>query len=274
MSQASSVPAQTFFPDGNIIVSADYTGQIKVFRQDCAWASRKPEAADTASVRLRARSTLARASSSSVRPSGWIMRRNSHTAPSITGSTHSTSRRNSTDANSVPTNSSRQNLEIPNTSPTLRANGRNASPSPTRRAFGIFDRGRTVSRGQDPTRLTTPSPASLSRKRSTAQDRLMLQEDGQSMAFYNLNAHRVNSPSTDRSASLSPVRRRGSVSSEETDSDIDDEEAKSFVDAAERLSTDDMVCKNCGARTFNAFKVQNGPHKGETKLRCSVYVLI
>jgi hypothetical protein len=53
---------------------------------------------------------------------------------------------------------------------------------------------------------------------------------------------------------------------------MDAEEAKSFVDAEERLSNDDMVCKNCGARTFNAFKVQAGPLKGETKLRCSVYV--
>lgn len=100
----------------------------------------------------------------------------------------------------------------------------------------------------------------------------MLQEDGQSMAFYNLSAQRRDTGYTDRSASVSPVAaRRGSVSSGHSLDSV--EEAKSFVDAEERLSSDnDMVCRNCAARTFNAFKVQSGPHKGETKLRCSVYV--
>jgi|SRR5579862_2639672 len=266
-SQTSLVAANTVFPDGNIIVSADYTGQIKVFRQDCAWAFRKPEMSDTASIRLRARSTLARASSSSVRPSGWLMKRNSLTNTSRAASTHS---RNSVEGNSVHTNASQQNLALPNASPTIKPNGRQASPSPTRRGLGLFDRGRTASRQQqDPTRLTTPSPASLNRKKSTAKDRLMLQEDGQSLAYYNLDAHRVVSNYTDRSTSVSPIRRRGSLSSGPSDSD----EGSSFVDAPEHLSTDDMICKNCGARTFHAFKVQNGPHKGETKLRCSVYVL-
>jgi len=81
-------------------------------------------------------------------------------------------------------------------------------------------------------------------------------------------------PTLDRSASVSPVPRRvGSDSSEYSEPELDDEEARSFFDAHERLSADDMICDNCAARTFNAFKVQSGPQKGETKLRCSVYVL-
>lgn len=36
--------------DGGIIVTADYTGTIKVFRQDCAWAKRKGEEWDRASI--------------------------------------------------------------------------------------------------------------------------------------------------------------------------------------------------------------------------------
>jgi hypothetical protein len=100
----------------------------------------------------------------------------------------------------------------------------------------------------------------------------MLQEDGQSLAFYSLSGQRRGTDYTDRSASVSPVAgRRGSISSGHSLDSV--EEAKSFVDAAERLSIDnDMVCRNCAARTFNAFKVQSGPHKGQTKLRCSVYV--
>ncbi|KAH8144942.1 uncharacterized protein LAJ45_11063 [Morchella importuna] len=37
-------------PDGNIIVTADYTGRIKVFRQDCAFNKRKSDSFDTAST--------------------------------------------------------------------------------------------------------------------------------------------------------------------------------------------------------------------------------
>lgn len=37
-------------PDGNIIVTADYTGHIKVFRQDCAYIKRKNESWETSST--------------------------------------------------------------------------------------------------------------------------------------------------------------------------------------------------------------------------------
>jgi hypothetical protein len=154
--------------------------------------------------------------------------------------------------------SNQKNLEVPK--PGQRTNGR-SSPSPTR------NQTRTLSTN---TRLGT-SPDGLTRKLSP-QDRLLLQEDGQSMAFYNLGTQRRDSlySVSDRSTSLSPNpgRRRGSISSGHSE----DEEGNSFVDAEERLSTDDMVCKTCGARTFNAFKVQSGAQKGETKLRCSVYI--
>jgi hypothetical protein len=136
-SQNGPLLPYTFHPDGNIIVSADYTGQIKVFRQDCAWAHRKPEATDAASIRLRARSTVGRGSSSSIRPSGWI-RRNSQATNSRAGSTHSSSRRNSIDQ---ATNSS-QNLEVPKASP-VQSNGRDPSPSPTRR-LGFYDLEQTL----------------------------------------------------------------------------------------------------------------------------------
>ena len=267
-----------FHSDGNIIVTADYTGQIKVFRQDCAWAHRKPDASDTASIRNRAKSTLTRGSSSSMRPTTFANWRNSTTA-SRTGSTHSSSRRNSIEAPSFFTPASasqtalnQKNLDVPKPGPAIRANGRGTSPSPTRRVSELLNpRGRTQTQ-QDPNRLAAPSPDRMTRQKSTPQDRLLLQEAGESMAFYSLSGQRRGSEYTDRSASVSPGPRRGSVSSGHSDEEMDAEEAKSFVDAEERLSNDDMVCKNCGARTFNAFKVQTGPLKGETKLRCSVYV--
>lgn len=271
VSTAQGVSQTAFHADGNIIVSADYTGQIKVFRQDCAWSQRKADNSDTASIRLR-KSNLARGSTSSIRPSGMLALR-SNTVSSRAGSTRSSSRRNSTDAPSLPTNSSQttlaKNLEVPKAGSVDRANGRGASPSPTRGRKSTT--ANPTATQQDPNHLTTPSPERVTRQKSTVQERLMLQEDGQSLAFYHLPAQRRDDSVSDHSASLSPIRR-GSISSGHSSEGMDDE-ARSFVDAEERLSSsDDMVCKNCGARTFNAFKVQNGPLKGETKLRCSVYV--
>jgi len=276
-SQMSTAQPSTFHADGNIIVTADYTGQIKVFRQDCAWAYRKLDGSDSASIRNRAKSSLARGSSSSIRPSGFANWRNSTTA-SRSGSTHSSSRRNSVSSLTAPTNTTQtalagKNLDVPKAGTVTRPNGRGTSPSPTRGPGLLAPRGRAQVQ-QDNSPLRSTSSDSMTRKKSTAQDRLMLQEDGQSMAFYSLSGQRRDTTYTDRSASVSPIPgRRGSVSSGHSLDSV--EEAKSFVDAEERLSNDnDMVCRNCAARTFNAFKVQNGPHKGETKLRCSVYDLV
>ena len=271
-SQSSSVqlPPSAVYPDGNIIVSADYTGQIKVFRQDSAWAQRKADTSDTASIRLRGKS---KGSTSSMRPTGILTLRSN---ASRAGSTRSSSRRNSIDSPPLPTNSSQttlsKNLEIPKSVPVARANGRAASQSPTRLREPMIVRGRSQSHIEH-IQLTPTSSDVVTRKKSTPQDRLMLQEDGQSMAFYHIRSRR-DSTNDDQSQSVSksPERSRcGSVSSGHSDDEFDATEARGFVDAEERLSSDDMVCKNCGARTFNAFKVQSGPLKGETKLRCSVY---
>jgi WD repeat-containing protein 44 len=267
-SSAQLIP-NAVYPDGNIIVSADYTGQIKVFRQDSGWAQRKADTSDTASIRLRGK---AKGSTPSIRPTGILSLR---TNTSRAGSTRSSSRRNSIDSPTFPTNSSQtalsRNIEIPKSTPIARANGRAASQSPARLREPTLVRGRSQSHTEH-SQLAPPSSDAVSRKKPTPEERLMLQEDGQSMAFY-----RIRSPDSStnddqsRSVSQSPERSRGSVSSGHSDDELDGAETRSFVDAEERLSSDDMVCKNCGARTFNAFKVQSGPLKGETKLRCSVY---
>ena len=266
-SSSAQLPPSAVFPNGNIIVSADYTGQIKVFRQDSAWAQRKADNSDTASIRLRGKT---KGSTPSIRPSGILTLR---TNTSRAGSTRSSSRRNSIDS---PTNSSQtalsRNLEIPKSTPIARANGRAASQSPTRPREPMIVRGRSQSHTEH-SQLAPPPSDTVTRNKSTPQERLMLQEDGQSMAFYRLRSpHSSTNDDPSRSVSQSPEHsRRGSVSSGHSD-ELDADETRGFVDAEERLSSDDMVCKNCGARTFNAFKVQSGPLKGETKLRCSVYV--
>jgi WD repeat-containing protein 44 len=276
LSVAQQFPQHTFHPDGNIIVSADYTGQIKVFRQDCAWAQRKVDSSDTASIRLRGKS---KASSSSMRPTGILNFRSSNTTVSRTGSTRSSSRRNSIETFSLPPDSGQtglsKNLEIPKSTPIPHANGPGNSQLSIRSRQSSTAEGRTQSY-QDRNQLAPPSPGSVTPKKLTPQERLLLQEDGQSLAFYHVRS-RQDSIYSDRSrsASVSPERyRSGSISSGHSEKEMGPNEARSFVDAEERLSNDNMVCQNCGARTFNAFKVQNGPLKGETKLRCSVYEIL
>jgi WD repeat-containing protein 44 len=269
-SSNAQLPPSMIYPDGNIIVSADYTGQIKVFRQDSAWAQRKADNSDTASIRLRGKS---KGSASSIRPSGILTLR---TNTSRAGSTRSSSRRNSIDSPTLPTNSSQtalsRNLEIPKSTAIARVNGRAASQSPIRHREPMVVRGRSQS-NTERSQLALPLSDTVTLKKSTPQERLMLQEDGQSMAFYHPRSPHDSTYDQSRSVSQSPERsRRGSGSSDHSDDELDAAEARSFVDAEERLSSDDMVCGNCGARTFNAFKVQSGPLKGETKLRCSVYL--
>ncbi|KAF2646117.1 WD40 repeat-like protein [Massarina eburnea CBS 473.64] len=61
--------SRTLHPDGNIIVTTDYTGSIKVFRQDCAYTKRmRLDNWDTASVFSK------RTTGSKIRPSSIISR--------------------------------------------------------------------------------------------------------------------------------------------------------------------------------------------------------
>ena len=59
--------ARNAHPGGNIIVSADYTGQIKIFRQDCAFQKRRNELWDNSSV--FSKKMLGRSGSFTTRPS-------------------------------------------------------------------------------------------------------------------------------------------------------------------------------------------------------------
>lgn len=65
---------------GNIIVTADFTGRIKVFRQDCAWSKRKP---DTDTVSVFSKRKLGRTASVNTKASNRSLRsERSHLGPS------------------------------------------------------------------------------------------------------------------------------------------------------------------------------------------------
>lgn len=48
--EPASYLTRSVHKEGNIIVTADFAGSIKVFRQDCAWSKRKPDDSDRASL--------------------------------------------------------------------------------------------------------------------------------------------------------------------------------------------------------------------------------
>ncbi|KAL2438547.1 putative WD repeat-containing protein C3H5.08c [Exophiala dermatitidis] len=98
-------------PGGQIIVTADYTGQIKVFRQDCAYQKRRHESWDTSST--FSKKVLGRSGSVATRTSGSTsLHRNSF---ALSSKNHSTDRilnwRNTVSANHAAANASTGALE-------------------------------------------------------------------------------------------------------------------------------------------------------------------
>jgi WD repeat-containing protein 44 len=116
-------------PGGQIIVTADYTGQLKIFRQDCAFQKRKAETWDTNST--FSRKMLGRSGSVATRNSGntSISHRNSFVANPKTQSTDRIlSWRNSiSQTDTGNNNSSTSMLEIRGS---LKDNQRSRSASP------------------------------------------------------------------------------------------------------------------------------------------------
>ncbi|KAF7899931.1 hypothetical protein EAF00_004267 [Botryotinia globosa] len=82
--QSSAYLARSNHNDGNIIVTADYLGRIKVFRQDCAYQKRRNDQWETSSQ--FSKKMLARSSSIMTRQSGGSQsRRTSISQSSISG---------------------------------------------------------------------------------------------------------------------------------------------------------------------------------------------
>ena len=61
--------ARSAHKNGNILVTADFSGRIKVFRQDCAWSKRKTDDADRSSLFTRRSDKLSRTASLATRGS-------------------------------------------------------------------------------------------------------------------------------------------------------------------------------------------------------------
>ncbi|KAI9760091.1 MAG: hypothetical protein M1840_002730, partial [Geoglossum simile] len=254
--------------NGNIIVTADYMGRIKVFRQDCAYQRRRSDSWETSSTFSRKISTGVLGRSAS------IATRNSNR-----------SRRNSS-SNQLPTdrilswrNSIGSNISLDGS---LRGgSGRQRSTSP-RKSAGQFSYPSTPTRAPptsvlpasqpSPIYSSTPpgvhetptnKPSKLRNQSSAGQsivarfdsqqeaDPLMVQEGGQSFAFWNTLTWKAQSPlgrQDSEKLGPPPIKRSNTASllSSEEESNPGD-----FATSGESDS-EALKCQKCGSPSFRA----------------------
>lgn len=271
--------ARSAHPDGNIIVSADYMGRIKVFRQDCAYQKRlRNDTWDTSSTfskKLRGRSGSAATRNS----------RSSQREPTF-----------SKNPSSDRILSWRQSITTNNGSGNLNGGPRPASPhkalNPMSRQ-STFNSSRSLNNRPPPTidSTNTPSISTASRPPSIhkhsadfpSPNRLFDQDDSlgppetdplmltgdQSYMFWNKSIYRAQAAGASADGlrpdrlGLPAQRTLSSVSALSSElsstSEVEGE-------ADEKGSQREVRCRRCGGRDFRA-RLQKG---GGTSLECGV----
>ncbi|KKK17735.1 hypothetical protein ARAM_001354 [Aspergillus rambellii] len=265
-------------PDGNILIVADYSGKIKVFRQDCAHSKRLYDSWDTHST--ISRRILGRTNSARQSIASSTGKESSHKTPSE----RIISWRNSVAGHDSTNGNQRQRTRTPSPPKTMRGLWRYSSPgrgssgpqgesrsaftmSPPMSAYKSSFDSRRSSLVEPPKRNgggteaenIRPPPQSAAEIMSKVDDKdnpLWLQGD-QSYAFYNkitqdaLAVHR-NSPGL-----LSPnnlerkVTARSALSSECASSNV----------SGEGEDNDVLKCEGCWGTNFRATKGRNGKQR-------------
>lgn len=271
--------AKTMHKGGNIIVTADYTGTIKIFRQDCAYARRKGDEWDRASVFGGKRGTSSRTNSiagasivtkasqrslnspaAQVAPSDRILswRQGIASTPTINGGGGGgdVSPQSKTTSRSIsPHKSLDQSSSRPGSN--LRSSKTGEEVSPTSTA---------------PTSLEVQEPAKDTDGDSYRDDIARRRDEGDGMVtdaagrsdFY-WDAARLREPlerqrqlkaedeAQDRQRRPSRVSMVSELTAEK--SDVSEEE---FNDAEEEGPEKRMVCRRCGSTGFSARRSMEG----------------
>jgi uncharacterized C2H2 Zn-finger protein len=274
--------------DGNIIVTADYTGAIKVFRQDCAFNKRvrMSETWDTGSLR-RAGSKLGRPSS--------ILSRTSHSRRSSISTQPPNDRimtwrqgisHGSFDSgSSLPrrSNSPRKSLarlslnsvrypDSPNLQPMQTNDSLASGPTGTPKTSVSMDR--TLSQSASQSETSTP-PRMLAPERTHSSGYQPLSSQQNPMAIYNgqswmfwtaqdksgLKSKNVENERPDIDSRLSGISQLSKLTSELTPSNTQSDDADG--DAKSRGDRSEVHCRQCGGADF---KVRFA--KGEKVLAC------
>lgn len=268
--------------DGNIIITSDYLGKIKVFRQDCAFHKRRQDHWETGS--MFSKKMLGRSNSIMTRNSaGSLSRRNSVSRNSFAGPTissdHILSWRNNvsldgglhigakisrSDRSISPGKLNRNEPQFPSKTSSL-----NNLSSAARQSQYIgtslplatsstSTTSRSPSIHKVPSNNVTQPPTPGFNLQSASEDNpLKLDATGRSYQFWNMAAWKPLS-NEDQDSTLKPPLEKGSSYVSKLSSDEDSFEEESSDGEA-------LACKKCGGKDFRARKVAG---KGQ-KLVCT-----
>ncbi|KAI5781438.1 WD40-repeat-containing domain protein [Geopyxis carbonaria] len=261
-----SYAARSHHPGGNIIITADYTGRIKIFRQDCAASKRRNDLWETSSTFSKKIGTgLLRKGSLGSRDipdrvMSWrqsISSVHSLDAPSL--------RHGHGDGPPSRSVSPRKSMGAMSTSSTATHSSRFA------RSVGSLRRARATSLSAD-TKLPSPTAASASAATSApatsaapGKDPMMLQETGQSLAFYSRDSFPVSEAGAGGNEGLTTTTtrasRRNTIISSGDESGVADDDIFSSDGESEGEA---VRCRKCQSTSFKARHTR----KGEQKLVC------
>lgn len=255
--------ARSTHPDGNIIIVADYSGKIKVLRQDCAYHKRRYESIDTGSIsrRILGRSNSARRSIASS-----IGKESSHKTPSeriiswrnsVIG--HELGLKGSRTGSPVASRSSSPGRGSPVQTETRPANmvspplSANKSSMDSHRSSN-GEAARRRMRAADPS-ISGLSSATLIANGKDKEDPLWLRGD-HSYAFWGKITRDALAANSRKSRNLlSPDRIPSSERKQSLGSRLSSDYASSNGDGDEG---DVLKCENCRSTNFQGLKARDG----------------
>lgn len=294
--ESASYLARASHKGGNIIVTADFAGSIKVFRQDCAWSKRKPEDTDRSSLFSKRNSRLSRngsimskASARSLResktsipspvPSDRIntWRQSVSTTPSINGaqrlaskaSSRDTSPKKSADQETLGQKPSESNSAAKESITSADRSGSGGKQSHQHMADVVTaaQKAEKASKKQ-PDASSSPNKAGA----SAQPDNPLMLQNGDSYVFWNavewkdraarmLNTHAEHDqPGSDDPNHLG-VERPQLARNETEVSALSDEKSSGTVSEygdAQEDGRSEMECRSCGGTSFSARQAERG----------------
>lgn len=278
--------------DGNIIITADYHGGIKVFRQDCAYQKRRHDNWETGSV--FSKKMLGRSNSIMTRHSGGShSRRNSVSQSSLSGpsmqSDHILSWRNSVTGNASTESGLRNSTRAPRNERSLspakfgRGSYQNLSSTSSQNNRASTARqepyaGTTPFSFAKPSASTTSLPTSIYNARGTTPNTsqppipsfsilnasddngLRLDPAGKSYQFWNMSTWRsqMNYTPHDPSKLGGQLRPPLEAAGASYVSKLSSDSASSLGEESEGEA---LSCRKCGGRDFRARKVAGKSQK-------------
>ena len=276
VSESPAYIARSAHPDGQIIVTADYTGQIKVFRQDCAFEKRirASEQWDNSSVFSKrmggGRSSIKgvpRTASIATKGSGASMRRSDSAGTQPSDDRIMSWRLNIASAGSMDSIAAR--------SAAGRRTGRSISPSKTgspiaRTSTASVNAASLASNVQTPATDSTPSspfPRNMSNSIPTIETNTLVEDPKNPLSLQGQQSYAFWSAATwrDQAAPKAPDQTHLTLQKKSSLVSALSSEDESGYESAEEGETQMNTCRKCGGQQF---KEKNGSAHALVCARC------